>query len=145
MLDGRLESVKVGLPRFNFDVSLNLMDALGKMGMSNSFDSAKADYSGIAKMSDLAVTDIIHSARIKVNEEGTEAAAAKVWQTMGVSPEKEILFHVNRPFLFFIVDRPTGVILFLGTVNEPEIWKEKGLLTSEVLVDIGRYSTLMED
>jgi serpin B len=62
---------------------------------------------------------VLHQAYIKVNEEGSEAAAATgvVVGTTSVPVRKEIT--ADRPFLFLIRDNTTGSILFLGRVSNP--------------------------
>ena len=66
---------------------------------------------------DLFLSDVIHEAVVKVNEEGTEAAAA-TGVSVGVTslpPE----FRADHPFVFLIRDRGSGAVLFLGRVNDP--------------------------
>jgi len=53
---------------------------------------------------------------VKVDEKGTEAAAATgVGMTLGVKR----VFMANRPFIFIIQQNDTGNILFLGRVINP--------------------------
>ena len=56
-------------------------------------------------------------ARIKLNEEGTEAAAVTVigLNEKSVGPEpRYVEFHANRPFLYVITEQSTGTIFFIG-------------------------------
>ena len=56
-------------------------------------------------------------AKIKMDEEGTEAAAVTVIGTgdSGIPHEPEFYeFHADRPFLYVISERSTGTILFIG-------------------------------
>ena len=56
---------------------------------------------------------------VAVDEQGTEAAAAS-----GVVIKKRGLpttFRADRPFLFLIQDRETGLVLFLGRVTDPSV------------------------
>ena len=58
-------------------------------------------------------------AKIKVNEEGSEAAAvtiAGVKFTSSIEPEEypKATFHANRPFVYVIREASSGVILFVG-------------------------------
>ena len=57
-------------------------------------------------------------AKIKLNEEGTEAAAITV---IGIekssaipSEPKRVAFHATRPFLYVISEQSTGAIFFIG-------------------------------
>jgi serpin B len=62
------------------------------------------------------IDEVSHRAVIEVSEEGTEAAAATAVFMLSSGPRA---FHVNRPFLFYIVDDATGAILFQGRIVDP--------------------------
>jgi serpin B len=62
---------------------------------------------------------VLHKAFIAVNEAGTEAAAATAVVVGRVSAPEPAEIALDRPFLYFIVDRPTGELLFLGRVLDP--------------------------
>ena len=58
-------------------------------------------------------------ARIKLNEEGTEAAAVTVigsYGTTSVDPKEpeRVNFHATRPFLYVISEESTGAVFFVG-------------------------------
>ncbi|MCK4990456.1 MAG: hypothetical protein KAS29_08225, partial [Bacteroidales bacterium] len=76
------------------------------------------DFSGISPV-DLLISDVIHKTYIKVNEEGTEAAAvtAVVMELTSIGPMNEI--RLDRPFLFAITEKSSKSILFMGKVAEP--------------------------
>jgi serpin B len=113
--------VTVGLPRFEMDTTMDLSKALSQMGMTDAFDPEKADFSGMIDHDEFALSAVLHKARVKVDEQGTEAAAVTMMAlAAGVIEEEEIIFHVNRPFLFLIVERRTGAVVFMGSVVEPE-------------------------
>jgi serpin B len=81
-----------------------------------------ADFSGITTSEPLQVQNIFHKAFIKVQENGTEAAAATaVVIGVGVSApvETPMKISADRPFLFVIADKPTGSVLFMGRVLDP--------------------------
>ncbi|MBX3248439.1 MAG: serpin family protein [Myxococcales bacterium] len=115
--------VEVQIPRFRMEPpTIALSDTL-KRGMPLAFSRA-ADFTGIATLPDgLYIQEVFHKAFIEVNEEGTEAAAATavVMATRGApGPSPEVpRFIADHPFLFALVDRRTGVILFLGRVVDP--------------------------
>lgn len=117
-----LESTQMtlGLPRFEFDFKAGLTGLLAGLGMPTAFDPATADFSGISTADDLYISDVIHQAFIKVDEEGTEAAAA-TGVVMGVTsaPVATLELLLDHPFLFSLYDRETGEILFLGRVLNP--------------------------
>ena len=82
---------------------------------------ADADFSGIDGRRDVALSDVVHKAFVDVAEEGTEAAAATgsvaVLVRM-VVPEHKI-FRADHPFVFFIRDTQSGLILFAGRLQTP--------------------------
>jgi len=113
--------VKLWLPRFSLDEKLSLAEVLGQMGMGDLFTLGVADLSGIDGSKELFVSKVLHRAVVEVNEEGTEAAAATAVVMMMRSAviQKEINFRADRPFLFFIQDKATKSILFLGRLVKP--------------------------
>ncbi|MCC9609317.1 serpin family protein [Blastopirellula sp. JC732] len=113
----RHREVDVFLPRFQIDSSLSLGATLQRLGVKKAF-TLDADFS---RMSDdpegLLISDVLHQAFIKVDEEGTEAAAATaVMHIGGAAYEKQVPveFRADRPFLFAIQDNWTQSIHFLG-------------------------------
>jgi serpin B len=111
------EEVSVFMPRFEFEFERSLADDLKAMGLDIAF-SDLADFSGISTIP-LYIADVIHKTYIKVNEEGTEAAAvtAVVMELTSAGPINEI--RLDRPFLFAITENSSKSIVFMGTVAEP--------------------------
>jgi serpin B len=93
---------------------------LEALGMVDAFDPAVADFSPMTGQPELFVSDVIHEAFIKVDEAGTEAAAATavVMRLRGALGES-IELEIDRPFLFALQDRETGEVLFIGRVADP--------------------------
>lgn len=121
------ENVHVALPRFEVNPAapLSLAKALADLGMPLAFERRKADFTKIADPRDpderLSVDDVFHKAFVKLDEKGTEAAAATavVMAAAGGPPPKPLEFKADHPFLFFIVDDASGLVLFMGRVTEP--------------------------
>jgi serpin B len=68
---------------------------------------------------DLFISEVIHQAYVKVDEKGTEAAAATaVVMELTAVPETKI-FRADRPFLFIIQEKETGGMLFMGRIVNP--------------------------
>jgi serpin B len=112
----------VCLPKFTFTTqSIDLSPALKVLGMQDAFDPAKADLSGIDGTRDLFVQSVVHKAFIAVDEKGTEAAAATAVIIGTTSIGDRPMFIADRPFIFLIRDRLTGVILFMGRILDPLI------------------------
>lgn len=116
LADSGEAEVDVYLPRFTMTSDFSLRPVLSQLGMGTAF-SDLADFTGICAAGGLTITDAVHKAFVKVNEEGTEAAAA-TGITVGVT-SMPASFTVNRPFLFLIRDNVTGSILFVGRVVDP--------------------------
>jgi len=120
---GRQQDVKLTLPKFEMTSSQALKTHLSTLGMSEAFDGSRADFSGMTKgdVKDLFISEVFHKAFIKVNEEGTEAAAATgAVMMMRSMPRPCPEMRVDHPFLLIIADcRANGNVLFLGTVADP--------------------------
>ncbi|WP_297534511.1 serpin family protein [Thermococcus sp.] len=116
------EEVKVTIPKFKFEGSYHLGKVLVKMGMKQAFTDG-ADFSGISE-EPIAISDVVHKTFISVAENGTEAAAATAVVLTAASapgqlPEYKV-FKADHPFLFLIVDRDSGLILFMGRLVNPK-------------------------
>jgi serpin B len=108
-------SVGVGLPRLDFKAHTALVPQLKALGMHAAFEDA--DFSGMTD-GDVRIDDVIHEAVLSVFEGGTiaTAASAVIFATKSGS---SLSVTLDRPFLFAIVDQPTGELLFLGRVLDP--------------------------
>lgn len=112
-------SVQLYLPKFEFDAPLPLEPILAELGMTDAFDDALADFSAIDGDRDLVITDVLHKGFVAIDEHGTEAAAATAVVIGPTSIPEQATMVVDRPFFFFIKDKPTGAILFVGRVVDP--------------------------
>jgi serpin B len=111
--------INLRLPRFKAECEYGLeKNILPEMGMIAPF-TYLADFGGISDRS-LYISAVIHKTYVDVDEEGTEAAAVtavEMFETSGIGPITPIEFTVNKPFLFAIRERSTGVILFMGRME----------------------------
>jgi serpin B len=106
------------LPRFSNQNLFSLVKPLESMGMNLAF-SGYADFSNISN-ADLQISNVIHSTYVAVTEEGTEAAAVtlvEIAETTSAYPLPPVIFKVNKPFVFVIREKSTGVILFIGEMG----------------------------
>lgn len=111
--------VQLALPKFETRFEASLVQPLKALGMSDAF-SASADLSGIDGSQDLYVQDVVHEAFVKVDEAGTEAAAATAVIVGRTSlPPEQVTLTVDRPFIFLIRDRATDAIVFAGRIIDP--------------------------
>ncbi len=116
--------VDLKLPRFETASDTNTLDIgliglLQKMGINLVFDSYFAEIPNMCENGNVYISMMRQKAKIKVNEEGSEAAAvtiAGVKFTSSIEPEEypKATFHANRPFVYVIREASSGVILFVG-------------------------------
>jgi serpin B len=109
----------LSLPKFKFDAPLGLKEVLYGLGMVDAFTPGVADFSGIDGTRNLVITDVLHKGFISIDEKGTEAAAATAVIVGDTSAPEPATLVVDKPFVFFIRDIPTGAILFVGRVVDP--------------------------
>ena len=113
--------LRLTLPKFEAEWSGELKDTLAALGLDAAFDPDRADFSLLGDNPyGYYLSQVIHAAKIEVNEEGTEAAAATVAvaEAGSAAPMEEpqgIELDFDRPFLYGIVDLENGALLFLGT------------------------------
>ena len=110
---------RVGLPKFKIETKIELIEKLRKLGIKDLFDIKKADLSGFTGSKGLYASALIQKAFIEVNEEGSEAAAATGMVVSSRSLNQPPSFVCDHPFIFFIKDSKTGIILFTGRVVNP--------------------------
>ncbi|NLK48092.1 MAG: serpin family protein [Bacteroidales bacterium] len=110
--------VQVYFPKFKVQSKLELKDVLAIMGMPSAFDG-EANFSRMSE-NDLLISRIIHSTYCDVNEKGTEAAAVTIIEMKEMALPENPVFYANRPFIFVIREKSTGVILFMGKMGEVE-------------------------
>ena len=108
------ESLSLWFPKFETKYEIVLNDILSAMGMPKAFNGSLADFSALSNIP-LALALVKQDAIIKVDEEGTEAAAVSIAvfeKTSAGGPE--FSFHADHPFLYLITESSTGAILFAG-------------------------------
>jgi serpin B len=110
------QQLSVGLPRFGVEYTNNtLVETLAQLGLPT------AGYTGVSESTTGDISQVIHKAIVKVNEEGTVAAAVSGGAMPASMPPS---FVVNRPFFLTIQDSETGAILFMGAIYDPEPLEE---------------------
>ncbi len=113
-----VNDVPLYFPKFKFAYEQSLVNTLKALGMEIAFGD-NADFSGINDKEPLKISNVLHKAYIKVDEEGTEAAAVTsvTVGTTSVGPGEP--FNVDHPFVFIIKEKYTKAILFAGVVANP--------------------------
>ena len=92
------------------------------MGMTDVFDSERADLSGIGRspFGNLYLDCMIHKTFIAVNEKGTRAGATSALGICGAVADAELKeVYLTRPFVYMLIDCNAGLPLFIGTLNDP--------------------------
>jgi serine protease inhibitor len=113
------------LPKFETAYSEQLNDALNEMGMKLAFDSSRADFSRIplnppTPGNELYISSVKHKTWIKVDEEGTEAAAATSLELeLAAKIGTSNVMLVDHPFFFAITEQESSALLFAGVVMDP--------------------------
>lgn len=120
-----LQDVELHIPKWTTKGRLSLSSFLTKLGMIKAFDPGQADFSGINGRKDLYLSEVIHGGFIEVLEEGTEAAAATANTVLaGAAPPQAKAHRIvkaDRPFVWAIVEKSSGITLFSGRVSDPRI------------------------
>lgn len=111
--------VALSLPRFTAQYDTSLIPALKELGMGIAF-TERADFSEMhPPPPHLQLSQVRHSSYIRVDEEGTTAAAAT---SAGISttavevPPKT--FVVDHPFVLALREERTGALLFIGVIRK---------------------------
>jgi serpin B len=105
--------VDLKLPRFETDTNQDLVGVMAELGMPKAF-SIDAEFPYFCNGNPY-IGKMFQVAKIKLDEEGTEAAAVTVIEMdESAAPEEPKRFHANRPFLYIISEQSTGAIFFIG-------------------------------
>jgi len=111
----RTERAAVWLPRFELEWEADLGEALRPMGMEVAFQPGAADFSRMFVGGGPWIDQVLQKTFIRVDEEGTEAAAVTAVIMTDSAPPS---IRADRPFLFVIRERLSGTVLFAGVVVE---------------------------
>ena len=120
----RSYEVDLKLPRYETSSDTdNLQDGLTglmkKMGINRAFDDGLAEIPNMCEQP-VYINMMRQKAKIKVNEEGSEAAAVTIAGVTGKNigsgsvEYPKATFHANRSFVYVIRENSSGVILFVG-------------------------------
>lgn len=114
--------INLAMPKFDVASEIDLVEGMQAMGITDVFDASTADFSPIKENADgLYLGEAKHASRVMVDEIGCTAAAYTMMaidECGPATPEKEVDFVLDRPFLFAITGAD-GTVLFIGVVEEP--------------------------
>ncbi len=127
--DGKVTRIIGTIPVFQFDYELDLMNDLKTLGIQDVFDTEKADLSKLTSTKGVAIDKAIHKANIEFSNEGIKASAITAMGGFGAAgggfehlyevPIETIDLTFDNPYIFFIRDKNTGEIWFMGKVYQP--------------------------
>ena len=121
----RTKKVNLFLPKFDYDFSVPLKNILNDMNMKEAF-STKADFRKIFGVNNIKIDEIIHKTFIKIDEEGTEAAAITdsiLLFGARINRQEPIYMHVNSSFIYALISdeikdfEGNYLMPFIGLVN----------------------------
>lgn len=116
-----VQNVKVdtAIPKFRSEYTGELSELLQSMGITDAFDPDLADFSALGETTNgpLYISQVLHKTFLAVDERGTRAGTATIVEASAgaAAPEEGKTIYLDRPFLYMIVDRETGLPVFLGT------------------------------
>lgn len=114
-----VDSIIFGMPKFELAYEKTLNNVLIALGMTSAFNPDSADFSQLVDGPQVYIDEVKHKSFIKVDEKGTEAAAATS-VGVGVTSLPQIpTVILNRPFLFVIREKGTNAVLFVGQLMNP--------------------------
>lgn len=123
------DGVDLKIPKFSFDYNIDLDNDLKNMGITDVFDSQKANLTKMANPeTNLFVSKALQEAHIDFTEKGVKAAAVTAMITKDsaaiIQKKQPIEIKIDRPFMYVIKDKKTNEIWFVGTVYEPNSWEK---------------------
>ena len=115
-------NVDAAIPKFETEFEVEMSGSLKKMGITEAFKPASADFSAIGKSGDgnIFISAVIHKTYISVAEQGTKAGAVTVveMRDSGALILEDIkTVYLDRPFVYMIIDTEASLPLFIGTLE----------------------------
>lgn len=132
--EGVVTEITGYIPKFNFEYNLNLKEDLKQLGVTDVFERGKANLTELSDREGIYIADAIHKANIEFTQDGIKAAAATIFGGAGAGSSFDYIYEIpvekvdltfDRPYLFFIREKETGELWFVGTVYEPLSWEEE--------------------
>jgi len=129
IVNKQMLQVNLKLPKFEISFDRELNKSLENMGLKSAFDAVSADFSGIGENglvqseNNLYIDLVRQKAKIIVDEEGTEAAAATgiMMRFAAARPQDAKNVWFDRPFLYIIMDMDKEIPLFIGIFDRPAV------------------------
>lgn len=124
LLDATNELVDVSIPKFTAEYSVEMSELLSDMGMPYAFDSDVSDFTGLGTSTEgnICIDRVLHKTFISVDEKGTKAGAVTaVGMVEGCAVEEPMntkSVHLDRPFVYMLIDCETNNPFFIGTIMD---------------------------
>jgi serine protease inhibitor len=116
--DFDVKRAEIALPKLSLSAGEELLSPLDALGLKTA--RLAPDSLGGFSSESLTITRVVQRLELRLNEEGTEAAAATaVTTTRSISPDDYVKMVVDKPFIFALRDQRTGLILFMGYIGVP--------------------------
>ncbi len=126
--NGQNTLMKLKLPKFEVEFDRKLNETLQNMGIQQAFDDELADFSGLGITDNgypLYISLVRQKAVVKLDEEGTEAAAVTMVAMKECASaervEKPLEVYFDEPFLYMILHKESKTPLFIGIMDEPGV------------------------
>ena len=104
------------MPKFDFKGNYKLVSVLDSLGIKSIFSNCSKGF----LRNDIFVSDVTQDTYIKVDEKGAEAAAVTtIVMAAGAARTNSFAMTIDRPYAFAIREDKTGLLLFIGIVNDP--------------------------
>ena len=121
MTDFETRQIHLSLPKFKVSTSMNAKEMFRNLGLHRPFSPQEAEFDLNGELGSVVITDIVHNAVFEVDEGGGKGSAGS-GMIIGPTYFPEIAeVKVNRPFLIFVADKASGIVLFAGRIMQPKI------------------------
>jgi serine protease inhibitor len=122
--DAKESNFILKMPKFKLRQKMeNMAEDLMDMGLVKPFSFHPDNFTKLFSnpTDDLKISRVIHDALIEVDEKGSEAAAATIVEMVEKvsAPSFPITIVLDKPFIFFIQEKHSGAILFMGKLGDP--------------------------
>lgn len=115
-------TVYTSIPKFETEYTVEMVDILQSMGMTDAFDVYKADFESLGTMPErnIYISRVLHKTFISVGEKGTKAGAATIVEMANGSaaPQDPKEVHLDRPFVYMLIDCENKIPFFIGTMMD---------------------------
>lgn len=116
----------VELPRLKIEYKTELKRQLASLGMKAAFSPVDADFTRMIRREgdrNLYIDEVLHKSFLRMDEEGTEAAAVtavKMKLTSVAMPVEPFHLIFDRPYFLMIEESESGLPIFMGSITDPE-------------------------